>query len=80
MLCCLSLSLSTIPALFSVVTFPFLFAVMWGDMVHGSFLTLVGALLILLEKKLLDRERKGRLDEVSNESNENPRILFLLLL
>nr|CAB3474728.1 unnamed protein product [Digitaria exilis] len=40
------------PAVYSVVTFPFLFAVMFGDWGHGICLLLGALVLILREKKL----------------------------
>lgn len=39
------------PALFTAATFPFLFGVMYGDIGHGSFLFVVGLLLISQEAK-----------------------------
>lgn len=35
------------PALFSIFTFPFLFGMMFGDIGHGSFLTLFAAYICL---------------------------------
>jgi len=40
------------PAVFSCITFPFLFGVMFGDVGHGIMMALVGLLLVLYEKKL----------------------------
>jgi len=38
------------PAVFTIVTFPFLFAVMFGDYGHGSLILLVGSILVLFDK------------------------------
>jgi len=40
------------PALFATVTFPFLFAVMFGDLGHAVLMTTTAALMILFERKL----------------------------
>lgn len=40
------------PAVFTIVTFPFFFAVMFGDWGHGIVLTLVSMWLITNEKRL----------------------------
>ena len=41
------------PTCFSIITFPFLFAVMFGDVGHGFLLTLYAVFLIVKEKQLL---------------------------
>lgn len=40
------------PALYTIIIFPFLFGIMFGDLGHGIIMTLVGAALIYMEKKL----------------------------
>jgi V-type H+-transporting ATPase subunit a len=41
------------PGLFTIVTFPFLFGVMYGDVGHGTLLTIASLLMIIFEKQLL---------------------------
>nr|QDR51048.1 Vha100-like protein [Manduca sexta] len=40
------------PALYTIVTFPFLFAVMFGDVGHGLIMTIFAALIVIYEKRL----------------------------
>jgi vacuolar-type H+-ATPase subunit I/STV1 len=40
------------PAVFTVITFPFLFGVMFGDIGHGFMMTMAAALLCMFEGKL----------------------------
>lgn len=40
------------PAVFTVITFPFLFGVMFGDIGHGFMMTMAAVLLCMNEKKL----------------------------
>ena len=48
------------PAPFTIVTFPFLFAVMFGDFGHGLLLLMFGLVLVLREKTM----GKQQLDEI----------------
>ncbi|KAI9770186.1 MAG: H(+)-transporting V0 sector ATPase subunit a [Geoglossum umbratile] len=48
------------PGLPTIVTFPFLFAVMFGDLGHGFIMTLAACAMIYYEKTL----RKKKLDEI----------------
>lgn len=49
------------PGLYTVVTFPFLFAVMFGDFGHGLLMTMAAAAMIFWERKL----SKTKLDELT---------------
>ena len=41
------------PGLFTIITFPFMFGVMFGDIGHGGLLTLLGSLLVLKKYDIL---------------------------
>ena len=49
------------PGLFAVITFPFLFAVMFGDIGHGFIIFIAAVYMILSERKLA----KANLGEVT---------------
>jgi V-type H+-transporting ATPase subunit a len=40
------------PAVFAMVSFPFLFGVMYGDMGHGGIYLILGILLVMLDSKI----------------------------
>ncbi|CAH1399709.1 unnamed protein product [Nezara viridula] len=44
------------PALYTIITFPFLFAVMFGDLGHGFILTVFAAWMVICEKKLMKKK------------------------
>eukprot|EP00462_Mataza_sp_D1_P024676 CAMPEP_0175144152 /NCGR_PEP_ID=MMETSP0087-20121206/13942_1 /TAXON_ID=136419 /ORGANISM="Unknown Unknown, Strain D1" /LENGTH=857 /DNA_ID=CAMNT_0016428527 /DNA_START=47 /DNA_END=2620 /DNA_ORIENTATION=- len=52
------------PGLFTIVTFPFLFAVMYGDFGHGIFLFSFASFLIYKEDHFLEQKRKGKMNEI----------------
>ncbi|PWY87352.1 vacuolar ATPase 98 kDa subunit [Aspergillus sclerotioniger CBS 115572] len=49
------------PGLYTIVTFPFLFAVMFGDLGHGALMTMAATAMIFWERKL----QKTKLDELT---------------
>ncbi|XP_042381292.1 V-type proton ATPase subunit a1-like isoform X2 [Zingiber officinale] len=52
------------PAVYSVITFPFLFAVMFGDWGHGLCL-LLGSLVLILHEKKLGSQKLGSFMEMA---------------
>ena len=52
------------PGVFTIVTFPFLFAVMFGDYGHAILMTIFSLLFIAFEKRIA----KANLGEVSGRS------------
>jgi len=52
------------PGLFTIISFPFLFGIMYGDIGHGTILFLFALYLLYNEKKFLDLERRGQLGEI----------------
>ncbi|PRQ73742.1 V-type ATPase, V0 complex, 116kDa subunit family [Rhodotorula toruloides] len=63
------------PGLFTVITFPFLFAVMFGDIGHGALMMLSALVLIALEKKF---GKKGMGSEILDTFYFGRYIIFLM--
>jgi len=51
------------PTIFATAMFPFLFGVMFGDLVHGTLMTIFAALLIFYEDKFLAMEELNEIFE-----------------
>ena len=49
------------PAPFTIITFPFLFAIMFGDAGHGVLMTMFGAWLVLKEKGIMTQKNQGEI-------------------
>jgi len=62
------------PTVFTIITFPFLFAVMFGDVGHGILMTLAAAFFVLKEKELA----KGPLNEMIKTAFDGRYVLLLM--
>ena len=60
------------PGLFTIITFPFLFAVMFGDIGHGMLMMLSAAVMIAVEKRF----KKGTGNEVSRAAPSSVRLVL----
>jgi len=52
------------PGLFTCVTFPFLFGVMYGDIGHGTLLSIFALLMCIYEKPLLAKQKRKEMNEL----------------
>lgn len=62
------------PAVFTIVTFPFLFGVMFGDLGHGAIMASVAGLLIYFEKQLL----ASGLSEMTRNVFDGRYLIFMM--
>jgi V-type H+-transporting ATPase subunit a len=66
------------PGMFTIVSFPFLFGVMYGDIGHGFLLTLFGLYMVLNEKKLLSDARTGKMGEIFSMAFGGRYVILLM--
>jgi len=62
------------PGLPTIVTFPFLFAVMFGDLGHGALMTMAAIAMIIFEKKM----SKSKLDDIVSMAFYGRYIMLLM--
>ena len=63
------------PAPWTIISFPFLFAVMFGDAGHGIIMFLAAASLLIFEKQLIAAKIK---DEIFNTFFSGRYVIFLM--
>jgi V-type H+-transporting ATPase subunit a len=68
------------PGLFTIVTFPFLFGVMYGDMLHATLLLCFAIYLLVNEKKLLYEKKIGKMGEMFGMAFGGRYIIFMMAL
>lgn len=63
------------PMPYTIITFPFLFAVMFGDIGHGMILAFFATFLIANEKKIKKKKEQGEIQKIFFEG----RYIVLLM-
>jgi V-type H+-transporting ATPase subunit a len=66
------------PGLFTLISFPFLFGVMYGDIGHGLLLLLAAIAMIYWEDKLLAKQKAGTLGEIPTMAFGGRYVLVLM--
>jgi len=66
------------PGLFTIITFPFLFGIMYGDIFHGSMLTIFAITMIYNEKAGLRQIKLGQMNEMLSMAFSGRYIILLM--
>ena len=66
------------PGLFTIISFPFLFGVMYGDIGHGIVLTLFASMLVYKEADIAATQKRGQLGEIPSMAFGGRYVLLLM--
>ena len=66
------------PGLFTIISFPFLFGVMYGDIGHGIALTLFAFILVYKEDAIAALQKRGQLGEIPSMAFGGRYVLLLM--
>ena len=66
------------PGLFTIISFPFLFGVMYGDIGHGLVLTLFASMLVYKEADIAATQKRGQLGEIPSMAFGGRYVLLLM--
>lgn len=65
------------PAPYTIITFPFLFAVMFGDVIHGAVMALFGLWMVLYEKMITASKPTNEVIIRSDHFDSHKQIKFI---
>lgn len=65
------------PAPYTIITFPFLFAVMFGDLGHGTLMTCAALYLVLRESRLMAQKNDNEVGIASLQSHQYQNLLVM---
>lgn len=68
-----------IPGLYTIITFPFLFALMFGDVCHGVILLAFAAWMVSVEKDNMDKTSKNEIWNIFFGGNDKINIFSVVV-